>query len=69
MCGRVIGYQFGSTDAFHSYYKNRALFIVSHYVDGVSVTHGRSPRKHIWTFAAAVDDRYINDQCPCRVKR
>ncbi len=26
------------------------------YVDGVSLTHGQSPRQHIWTFANAVDD-------------
>ena len=66
VCGRVIGYQFGSPDGFNSYYKNRARTIDSNYVDGVSVTHGQSPREHIWTFAAAVDestsDRY---RCPC----
>ena len=38
------------------------------YVDGVSLTHGTSPRSHIWTFAAATHE-YNNYQsiynCPC----
>ena len=42
VCGRVIGYQYASTDGFGHYYLNRALSIDSNYVDGVSVTHGRS---------------------------
>ena len=42
-------------DAFgQPYYSNRALTIDSQYVDGVSLTHGQYPRKHIWTFAAAL---------------
>ena len=28
--------------------------IETHYIDGISLTHGKSPREHIWTFAAAV---------------
>ena len=37
------------------------------YVDGISVTHGRSPRRHIWTFAAAVneDNPIPHNICPC----
>ena len=37
------------------------------YVDGISLTHG-SPRQHIWTFAAARDERAIDNhasKCPC----
>ena len=33
----------------HLYHFNQAITIVSHYVDGMSVTHGQSPREHIWT--------------------
>ena len=33
------------------------------YVDGVSITHGDSPRKHIWTFAAEVLEK--ENYCPC----
>jgi hypothetical protein len=46
VCGRIVGYQFGTPEAFTS------LSINSKYVDGVSLTHG-SPRQHIWTFAAS----------------
>ena len=36
------------------------------YVDGVSITHGTSPRKHIWTYAAGqYEDRRITTSCPC----
>jgi len=34
-------------------------------VDGVSITHGH-PRRHIWTFAATVDEVYANaNRCTC----
>ena len=46
--GVVIAYQFGSPDAFQT---NKRGNIDSNYVDGVSITHGKSPRKHIWTYA------------------
>jgi len=65
VCGKVIGYQYGSPDAFWPYYHNRALTVDGNYVDGVSITHGH-PRRHIWTFAAAVDEVYTNGYvCPC----
>ena len=62
VCGRVIGYQFGSTDAFHS----RSSNIDQAYVDGISITHGR-PRNHIWTYAAASSSKKScsSRTCPC----
>ena len=49
MCGRVIGYQYASTDGFVSMQN-----IEGPYVDGVSLTHGEpGTRVHIWTFAAS----------------
>ena len=63
VCGRVIGYQLGGTQAFHS----NETSINSPYVDGVSVTHG-SPRQHIWTFAAGyaeITTTSIKYLCPC----
>ena len=62
VCGRIIGYQLGSPDAF----RGSSRSINTSYVDGVSVTHG-SPRQHIWTFAAGVNEQtsYINATCPC----
>ena len=66
VCGKIIGYQYGSPDAFGSYYLNIGPTIDSVYVDGVSLTHGQTPRKHIWTFAAALDEtRSDKDVCPC----
>ena len=63
VCGRVRAYQYGAPVAFWPHGTN----IDSEYVNGMSITHGESPRKHIWTFAAAVDDRYsyTPQMCPC----
>ena len=66
VCGRLIGYQFGSTEAFW-YYNNRAsVTINSPYVDGgVSITHG-SPRQHIWTLASGHSQTAISTHdCHC----
>ena len=66
VCGRVTAYQLSSPDAFTPYYRNRQLTIDDLYVDGVSLTHGQNPRKHIWTFAAAIDEtRSGRRNCPC----
>ena len=63
VCGKVIGYQYYSTDAF---YHQSGHTIDSHYVDGVSLTYGSSPRKHIWTFAAGYFDNIADgSNCPC----
>ena len=64
ICGRVIVYQKYVPAAF--LYHSRG--IDADYVYGVSLTHGQSPRQHIWTFAGARDEsssgvsRY---RCPC----
>ena len=65
VCGRIKGYQFGATFAFLQYLQG----IDGQYVDGVSLTHGRSgSHEHIWTFAAGLaesDNRYPDYRCPC----
>ena len=65
VCGRIIGYQIGATNAF---LRSPQSSIDSYYVDGVSLTHG-SPRQHIWTFAAArsEDDTHLVSNCPCNI--
>ena len=65
VCGRIIGYQIGSTDAFDGSNRN-GNGIDSYYLEGVSVTYGY-PRQHIWSFAAGQDEvNTINDlTCPC----
>ena len=62
VCGKIIGYQYGTTDAFNTGTDD----INEHYVNGVSLTHG-IPRRHIWTFAAAHDEtnRRTICKCPC----
>ena len=74
VCGRVIAYQDRTPDAFYAYTNGRATNIDSYYVGGVSLTHGQSPRQHIWTFAAALDESQTYSDsggnsdsfsCPC----
>ena len=71
ICGRVVGYQYHSTDAFCQegwgvlHHNN----INSYYVEGVSITHG-SPRQHVWTLACGISDgpsntNYEHAICPC----
>ena len=63
VCGRIIGYQFGNTDAF----LRSSRSIDTFYVDGVSVTRG-SPRQHVWTFSNGLDELstiYSYALCPC----
>ena len=55
ICGRVIGYQFGTPDGFKGGSINDA------YIDGVSITRG-SPRQHVWTL---IDLWNLHARCPC----
>ena len=72
VCGRIVGYQYASTDAVDSTIGTGAHNdINSYYVDGVSITRG-SPRQHVWTLMPGMheasyyhrvkDGRY---NCPC----
>ena len=63
VCGRIRAYQIGFLNAFGFFSKD----IETYYVDGVSLTHGKSPKQHIWTFAAAIneDDEHYQSKCPC----
>ena len=66
VCGRIKGYQYGTSDAFEVYHNCNATTIDSAYVSGVSLTHG-CPRQHIWTFAAGSSESKPTrkDVCPC----
>ena len=70
VCGRVRGYQYDVSFAFYSYHLNTNLTIDDNYVDGVSITYGSAPRKHLWTYAAAPLDHnntyYGYGDCPCK---
>ena len=64
----LIGYQFGSTDAFSidDLENNKRTTIDEPYVDGISITNGM-PCTHIWTFAAGASENgsCISLNCPC----
>ena len=62
--GRIIGYQNRSPIGFNA--PNDGFEIDDPYVQGVSLTHGQNPRKHIWTFAG-VGGAYFPSywSCPC----
>ena len=62
VCGRVIGYQFGSPDAFARGVIN-SFTIDEAYIEGVSITHGYNPRKHIWSYAAGSSEINRQDHC------
>ena len=67
VCGKVLGYQYYSLDAFRPYYNNQGRTLDDLYVDGVSITHSRVPRQHIWTLAAVMDElpEHNRNACPC----
>ncbi len=67
VCGRIKAYQYISPNAFGTYYSDRSRTIDDAYVDEVSITHGWNPRKHVWTFAAGVDEvsPCVTCICPC----
>ena len=70
VCGRVIAYQVGATNAFH-HAGSSSDTIDDIYVDGVSLTHG-NPRQHIWTFAAGLRESmamHPESTCPCTGNR
>ena len=48
MCGKIIGYQQGSPDGFSPYICGGQTTIDSSNVEGISLTHGTHPRKHIF---------------------
>ena len=64
VCGQVIAYQKGTTDAFFSSIVGNPS-LEGAYVDGISLTHGAAgSRKHIWTFTSALNQA-ANSQFTC----
>ena len=56
------GYQDYSPDGFHTGTDS----IDSHYIDGISITHG-NPRTHLWSYAAGLTESQNETLrgCPC----
>ena len=73
VCGRVIGIQKGSPDAFYPSLEGRNPGLEGNYIEGVSLTHGPAgSRQHIWSFAAALWENdpnsylsHLHFVCPC----
>ena len=59
VCGKILAYQNSSPDGFRTYIGSND--IDGNYVDGVSLTYGDTPRNHIWTFVAALDEAGSGD--------
>ena len=60
VCGRVIGYQVGSPDAFRQV-SNKENF------DGVNITSG-DQRHHVWSYVSSVSESQLSNtilDCPC----
>ena len=65
VCGQLRGYQLGIPNAFYPYVLNNSAAVGNIYADGVSITYGCTPRKHIWTYAGGLDIRLFPYTCPC----
>ncbi len=58
VCGKVIGYQYYTTNGPESGGINDA------YLDGISLTHG-NPRSHIWSLMSGYHESGSSSGCPC----
>ena len=67
VCGRILGYQYCNTLAFWSYFHNEdEMTIDDAFVDGVTISHGSSPRQHVWTLASALHENYQGRDAICQ---
>jgi cell division protein FtsL len=60
VCGRIIGYQVASPDAFeqsNGNFNGRGL-------DGVIISHG-AQQDHVWSFVAGYNEENHRNRCPC----
>ena len=71
VCGQLRGYQFRAPDGFpplHDSNPSPNIENCNTYVDGVTITYGSNPRKHIWTYAGGLSENrlsVIQYSCPC----
>ena len=68
VCGRAVGYQYKTPDAFFLRGLPPPTSADDYYVDGLSVTHGAMPRTHIWTYAIGNSNASVwhdGSNCPC----
>ena len=76
ICGQIKAYQFGTPDGFPPLAGSNAnpnIEDCNTYVDGVTITYGSNPRKHIWTYACGAREKsemIVNAaqyNCPCNI--
>ena len=73
VCGRLVGYQYGSTDAiWHpinlGITPDQANSTQSLYDGGVLISHGTAPRQHIWSLVSGYSQQTVdNIGCPCNI--
>ena len=66
VCGKVRGYSYGAVDAFR---RPSTVTADENYVDGVSITYGSSPVRHLWTYAAGLEETtHRMTNCPCNTQ-
>ena len=73
ICGQIRGYQFRAPDAFPPLGGQKGGPIIDNcntYVDGVTITYGSNPRKHIWTYACGLSEGHSWGDllCPCNTR-
>ena len=65
VCGKIRGYYGGTLDGFQFTGRTTASAnLETNYVDGVSLTRGRSPRHHIWSFSTAYNADQVCGNVP-----
>ena len=67
VCGKLIGIQKGTPDGFVPGNSHRS--IDDTYLDGISLTYGGYPRKHVWSFAGSPTENNGRHSCPCSKDR
>ena len=67
VCGKLIGIQKGTPDGFVPGNSHRS--IDDTYLDGISLTYGGYPRKHVWSFAGSPAENNGRHSCPCSKDR
>ena len=75
VCGRLIGYQYGTTDALwrpinrpRETNPDMANSTRSPYDGGVLITHGTTTRQHIWSLVSGLTQQRTDSLgCPCNV--
>ena len=63
VCGRIIGYQYATPDAFQPYPRNN----IRTNLDGINITHGAN-RSHIWSYVAGINQNASSQsvfKCTC----